>query len=82
MAEHDDVTDYDSAEFQHALRNKLGIISGSIDLILATESLSPVVQEDLRRMRRACSDLVYMAERIGERRRPHATPVRNIARVA
>lgn len=39
---------------QHALRNKLSIITGSIDILRMGEKLSAEGIEDLDRMRRAC----------------------------
>lgn len=47
---------------QHALRNKLSIITGSIDILRMGETLSTEGIEDLDRMRRACDGALALID--------------------
>ncbi|WP_294395454.1 hypothetical protein [uncultured Sphingomonas sp.] len=53
-------------EAQHRLRNKLGIVMGSIDIVRLTETLSPESDEDMARARRACADMLTTIDLLDE----------------
>ncbi len=47
---------------QHQLRNKLGIVMGTIDIVRQTETLSKDGDEDIARIKRACQDMLALID--------------------
>jgi signal transduction histidine kinase len=46
----------------HQFRTKIGIVTGSIDILQHSEKLSSEGQADLSRMKRACEEMLSMLE--------------------
>ena len=52
------------AAVQHHLRNKLGIVRGTIDILNHCERLSENGIDDLARARRACDEMLLLIDNL------------------
>jgi hypothetical protein len=51
---------FPSAAIEHHLRNKIGIVMGTVEILWRSETLSEEGEADLARIKRACTEMLAL----------------------